>query len=597
MAESGDGDMGDSWWGGWIQAAKEKSTAALEMVRKDLAEFGCTMQQDTGHAIEITSSALKDSVKAENTSTAKDTFSRGLNTFLEGISKALVVPPDDEGQVPIIAPGSDTYDRTKARIHAVQVDPGTYIHEPSGSPETYGMWCEGFDLDSKKGEISEMLVSKAEVRGLYTKLVPSRVSHVDFWRRYFYRLHQLDVDQARKEALMRRAERSRTDDSLSWDDDWSGDEMAEDSGSDWEKLPRPNQKRQTADSLTPSRSPSPPPRAPTTPQVSDPNKDSENAAKLSAEASAAQPDSGAQGGFHEISLEVKKQSQESEIPPSTEKAIPPAEPEASSVVTGIVQPLLAGLMSPVEETCGGPLQQQQSGVESFKDYLKLSGDELGADVSDTQLGQEQPTSLELSPEENTAPEAVQSPVDVKTPQPAVLDTQVSGTPETTSPNVSLPEVISPTPETAQLPAGAPADQEPQLAPAPSLVPETALSVAVSEEGSTLKTTEKGASSLVPETVPTAAEVSAVQQALSVAVSEEGSTLKTTEKGDLVVVGSDHGSPLSNTSGSKGVSDVDDDWEQDLDLELTEEEMKAAEELAKKMGENINLEDDDWENWE
>ena len=46
--------------------------------------------------------------------------------------------------------------------------------------------------------------------------VPSRVSHVDFWRRYFYKLHQIDVDQARKEALMKRADNSRTD-SLSWD--------------------------------------------------------------------------------------------------------------------------------------------------------------------------------------------------------------------------------------------------------------------------------------------------------------------------------------------------------------------------------------------
>ena len=59
----------------------------------------------------------------------------------------------------------------QARLHAVQVDPGTYIKEPSGSPETYSMWCEGFDLDSKKGEVSDLLVSKVEVRALYTKLV------------------------------------------------------------------------------------------------------------------------------------------------------------------------------------------------------------------------------------------------------------------------------------------------------------------------------------------------------------------------------------------------------------------------------------------
>ena len=59
----------------------------------------------------------------------------------------------------------------QARLHAIQVDPRTYLDEPSGSSEMYGMWCEGFDLDDVKGEISELLVSKSEVRGLYTKLV------------------------------------------------------------------------------------------------------------------------------------------------------------------------------------------------------------------------------------------------------------------------------------------------------------------------------------------------------------------------------------------------------------------------------------------
>ena len=60
-----------------------------------------------------------------------------------------------------------------------------------------------------------------------------------------------------------------------------------------------------------------------------------------------------------------------------------------------------------------------------------------------------------------------------------------------------------------------------------------------------------APSSVPEAEGCAAEASSVQQALSVAVSEESTILKTTERGDLVVVGSDHGSPLSNASESKG----------------------------------------------
>ncbi len=46
--------------------------------------------------------------------------------------------------------------------------------------------------------------------------VPSEVSHADFWQRYFYRLHQLDQDEARKTALMKRAE--VVQEQLEWDD-------------------------------------------------------------------------------------------------------------------------------------------------------------------------------------------------------------------------------------------------------------------------------------------------------------------------------------------------------------------------------------------
>ena len=45
------------------------------------------------------------------------------------------------------------------------------------------------------------------------------MSHQDFWRRYFYKVHQLELDEARKQALMKRAERANVkEDSICWDD-------------------------------------------------------------------------------------------------------------------------------------------------------------------------------------------------------------------------------------------------------------------------------------------------------------------------------------------------------------------------------------------
>lgn len=112
------------------------------------------------------------SLQAENTSVAKDRFKTGVTSFLEGLSKALVVEAEDL-EKPAATPVSTeaVYDRAKARLHAIQVDPETYCSEPSGSPEKYKEWQKSFDLEEYKGEVSELLVSKVELRAFYTKLV------------------------------------------------------------------------------------------------------------------------------------------------------------------------------------------------------------------------------------------------------------------------------------------------------------------------------------------------------------------------------------------------------------------------------------------
>lgn len=109
-------------------------------------------------------------LQAENTSVAKDRFKTGVTSFLEGLSKALVIEDKEE---PVATPirSEAVYDRAKARLHAIQVDPETYCSEPSGSKERYQEWQKSFDLEKYKGEVSELLVSKVELRAFYTKLV------------------------------------------------------------------------------------------------------------------------------------------------------------------------------------------------------------------------------------------------------------------------------------------------------------------------------------------------------------------------------------------------------------------------------------------
>lgn len=59
----------------------------------------------------------------------------------------------------------------KARLYEIQISPQTYCTEPDGPIDKFNDWKLTFDLESKKGEISELLVSVDEVRTIYTKLV------------------------------------------------------------------------------------------------------------------------------------------------------------------------------------------------------------------------------------------------------------------------------------------------------------------------------------------------------------------------------------------------------------------------------------------
>uniref|UniRef100_A0A2K5D7L1 BSD domain containing 1 n=1 Tax=Aotus nancymaae TaxID=37293 RepID=A0A2K5D7L1_AOTNA len=98
--------------------------------------------------------------------------------------------------------------KEKARLYSLQSDPATYCNEPDGPPELFEAWLSQFCLEEKKGEISELLVGSPSIRALYTKMVPAAVSHSEFWHRYFYKVHQLEQEQARRDVLKQRAEQS-----------------------------------------------------------------------------------------------------------------------------------------------------------------------------------------------------------------------------------------------------------------------------------------------------------------------------------------------------------------------------------------------------
>nr|XP_005004284.1 BSD domain-containing protein 1 isoform X1 [Cavia porcellus] len=206
------------WWRSWLQqsyqAVKEKSSEALEFMKRDLAEFTQVVQHDTACTIAATASVVKEKLTTEGSSGATEKMKKGLSDFLGVISDTFAPSPDktiDCDVITLMGTPSGTaepYDGTKARLYSLQSDPATYCNEPDGPPELFDAWLCEFCLEEKKGEISELLVGSPSIRALYTKMVPAAVSHSEFWHRYFYKVHQLEQEQARRDALKQRAEQS-----------------------------------------------------------------------------------------------------------------------------------------------------------------------------------------------------------------------------------------------------------------------------------------------------------------------------------------------------------------------------------------------------
>ncbi|XP_077395550.1 BSD domain-containing protein 1 [Festucalex cinctus] len=224
---------GESWWGGWLhqsfQAVKDKSSEALEFIKRDLTEFSTVVQHDTACSIVATATAVKNKLAVEGSSETTEKVKKSLSSFLGVITDTLAPPPDKTIDCDVItlvatpAGTTEVYDSSKARLYSLQADPATYCNEPDGTPEQFDTWLSNFSMEDKKGEISELLVSSPSIRALYTKMVPAAVAHSEFWQRYFYKVFQLDQEEARRVALKQRAEQTSHTETLGWEEEEEDD--------------------------------------------------------------------------------------------------------------------------------------------------------------------------------------------------------------------------------------------------------------------------------------------------------------------------------------------------------------------------------------
>ncbi|XP_061651097.1 BSD domain-containing protein 1 isoform X2 [Phyllopteryx taeniolatus] len=254
---------GEGWWGGWLQqsfqAVKDKSSEALEFIKRDLTEFSTVVQHDTACSIVATATAVKNKLAVEGSSETTEKVKKSLSSFLGVITDTLAPPPDKTIDCDVItlvatpAGTTEVYDSSKARLYSLQADPATYCNEPDGPPEQFDNWLSSFSMEDKKGEISELLVTSPSIRALYTKMVPAAVAHSEFWQRYFYKVFQLDQEEARRVALKQRAEQTSHTETLGWEEEEEDDFLGSTSSSQLNFTPPLD--TNSTQALTPSMTP------------------------------------------------------------------------------------------------------------------------------------------------------------------------------------------------------------------------------------------------------------------------------------------------------------------------------------------------------
>lgn len=211
-----------SWWGSWptwLQSAKEKSTNALEFMKRDLSEFKQVVQTDAVAAVSSTAAMLKE--KSVDTAEAFSDRARQSFTTVLGTITDVFAPQRqiEEGELMVVKNSELVpMDWWQTQLYMIRKDPKTYCHEPEGPPEMYESWLESFDISDYQDEMTTIMITYPSVQDFYDKLVPTSVSHLEFWRRYFYRVHLLRKAEAKRAELIQQAELISIDD-IDWDKD------------------------------------------------------------------------------------------------------------------------------------------------------------------------------------------------------------------------------------------------------------------------------------------------------------------------------------------------------------------------------------------
>ncbi|ETN66555.1 hypothetical protein AND_001654 [Anopheles darlingi] len=195
-----------SWWGSWIDTARTKSASVLEAVKNDLTELSTVVKSEASSASEALGRTLHLGEPDSTVGAMKKSFS----SFLGQVTEALVpsLEEDEETEAVLItADGTVTLTGFHKHLAELQAREETYVEEPADElREKYKRWMEVVEQEQfTEPRLSKHLASSTILNEKYVTLVPSRVAHMEFWKRYLFKKALLEDAVANAEIAERKA--------------------------------------------------------------------------------------------------------------------------------------------------------------------------------------------------------------------------------------------------------------------------------------------------------------------------------------------------------------------------------------------------------
>ncbi|CAN8097973.1 unnamed protein product [Discula destructiva] len=110
--------------------------------------------------------------------------------------------------------------RFDAQLHVIHTSTESFTKDPATGD--WDAWGAAFDIGAKTEAIAADLEKYTELRGTMEKLVPEKIAYEDFWKRYYFLRHGIDIAEARRRDLLKAAS---AEEEVGWDED-SDDEAA-----------------------------------------------------------------------------------------------------------------------------------------------------------------------------------------------------------------------------------------------------------------------------------------------------------------------------------------------------------------------------------